>query len=189
MDTLQTAGEVGVNLRRGSVLTLSAGANSSGLIYQLDKSKGGRNSVRSWSIASGRSLELGPYADNENFFVVCVSGTLSYGEEADDSTAGYSAQENRDANFSFSATDNLTVIPCAATLTATLDGNEALDASFTVELVAVDAVTVTVDLANGATMLFAGSSVSTVSVTEEGSSILIVGSGTANKFYAYKSGT
>lgn len=110
-------------------------------------------------------------------------------ERLDSNGAGsVSFQSPRVGSFNLSSTDNGTVIPCGAALTATLLSAAALDVNFVCELRATVAAPITVAAGAGATLLVGGASVGSINITGEGSSICIVGSGTAGKFYASKIG-
>jgi len=105
------------------------------------------------------------------------------------SGGGSVAQASRSASFNVAQSDNNSVVTCSAALTATIPSGLDQSQGFVMEVRAGVAATITVAAGAGVTLVIAGASVANTSVTADGSSILITGSGTANKFYLNKVGS
>lgn len=98
-------------------------------------------------------------------------------------------QAPRAADFNVLPIDNGAVIPVNTALTATLLAASALDVNFMCEIRNVAAVATVLSAGAGTTLIVAGSPAASISISQEGSSIILLGSGTANRFFASKVGS
>ena len=65
-----------VVLPEGSVLNVSGGAGTAGVVYRLDPVLGGTNSLQSWAIGAGALAPIGAYAGEQRFLVTCSAGSV-----------------------------------------------------------------------------------------------------------------
>lgn len=86
------------------------------------------------------------------------------------------------------ATDRKTIIPFSAAGAPNLPTGLPSDRAYQFELVNNGEFSTTLSASGGVTLISQGATVSTVTITKEGSSILVRGSGNANKFYVDKLG-
>jgi lysophospholipase L1-like esterase len=76
MTTLKAGNKNYVTLLEGHILTLVAGANSSGVAYQCTDSSG-TNSVQSWNILAGATQVIGPFTGDYLIHLECAAGLLT----------------------------------------------------------------------------------------------------------------
>lgn len=65
-----------ITLNEGHSLVLTGAAGSAGVAYLLDLTKGGTNSIQSWSLAAGASASIGPYANSQKILLTCSAGSF-----------------------------------------------------------------------------------------------------------------
>lgn len=65
-----------VVLPEGSVLNVSGGAGTAGVVYRLDPAPGGMNLLQSWTVGSAAMVPIGPYAGEQRFLAICSAGSI-----------------------------------------------------------------------------------------------------------------
>ena len=63
-----------ITLPEGQVLNVSGAAGAVGVVYRLNQTLGGTNSLESWAIGSA-ALSIGPFSGGQHFLLTCAAGS------------------------------------------------------------------------------------------------------------------
>jgi len=65
-----------INLPEGRVLNIVGAPGTTGVVYRLDPTSGGTNSLQSWSVGAGALVPIGPFVGLQRFLVTCSTGSV-----------------------------------------------------------------------------------------------------------------